>query len=609
MMTKTQCAFSICLIFLWLMGAPVIYAQNSSVISKTIVLFPADKARNVNPDTHLELTFSGAPVSGKTGQIRIYDKSDNRLVDMLDMSIPAGPDANYGAGPASSTVPKATYIQVPYEYVPGKFTNANTKPGTPSCGAMPTSDKYQLTIIGGFTDGFHFYPVIIHNNTATIYPHNNLLEYNKTYYVQIDPGVLTLSDSSFKGITGKTGWTFTTKKLPPPSDSERLVVSADGTGDFNTVQGVIDFIPDYNPKPVIVFIKNGIYEEIVYFRNKTNITILGEDRNNVIVKYMNKETFNPHPSNILTNEVEGTFPSRRAAFAVDHSGRINLVNLTIRTTSDFAQAEGLLLNGSENILYNVNVSGSGDALQSNGSVYCAGCRIEGLGDMILGRGPAFFKDSELSSGGPYMWIRNTSANHGDVFVNCKFMTPDGKETIFARSPINGGKSYPYAEAVLINCAIKGISPAGWGTIGGDTANVHFWEYNSTNISDGKPADISHRHPASRQLTMENDSAIIASYVKPAYVLGGWTPAMAPIILSQPESIKANKGQAASFEVAVAAIPEASCQWFRNGQVISGATDAVLNIKAVSAADAGKYSVTVKNHSGSITSREAALTIR
>ena len=46
-------------------------------------------------------------------------------------------------------------------------------------------------------------------------------------------------------------------------------VSANGTGDFNTVQGAMDFIPDYNPKRITVFIKNGKYEEIVYFRNRS----------------------------------------------------------------------------------------------------------------------------------------------------------------------------------------------------------------------------------------------------------------------------------------------------------------------------------------------------
>jgi hypothetical protein len=85
--------------------------------------------------------------------------------------------------------------------------------------------------------------------------------------------------------------------------------------------------------------------------------------------------------------------------------------------------------------------------------------------------------------------------------------------------------------------------------------------------------------------------------------------MAPIILSQPEAVKANKGQAASFKVAAAAIPDASYQWFRNNRVISGATDAVLSLKAVSAANSGKYSVTIKNSSGSVTSRVAVLTVK
>jgi pectinesterase len=490
----------------------------ASVISNSGILFPADKARDVNPDTHLKLTFQNPPALGNSGRICIYDASDDRLVDFLDLSIPPGPTT-------SSDSPSATYTPTPYPYIQGHFTNANTKPGTPSGAALPTSDKYQLTIIGGFTDAFHFYPVIIRGNTATIYPHNNLLAYDKTYYVTIDPGVLSLKDKPFNGILGKTGWRFTTKKHPPRIDSGRFVVSDEGTGDFNTVQGAMDFIPDNHSRPVTVFVKNGMYEEIVYFRNKTNINLLGEDRDKTVIFYANNEIFNPHPINIKTNEVPGTFPSRRAAFAVDHSSRIHLENLTIKTTA-YGQAEGLLLNGEENIISHVTIAGSGDALQSNGSAYFTDCRIVGDGDTILGRGPAFFDHCELSSQGPYMWIRNTAANHGNVFLSCQFQTRGTRETVLARSPANGGKNYPYCEAVLIHCALAGIAPVGWGDIGGDTANVHYWEYDSTNLSDGKPINASQRHPVSRQLTIEKDAEIIASYQSPAFVLGGWNPKMA-----------------------------------------------------------------------------------
>jgi pectinesterase len=600
-MGKSTRAFSFCTLWLLLMRVSFVGIQAGSGPLAPVTQFPANKARNVNPDTHLQLTFRTTPLLGNSGQIRIYDTADDRVVDLLDLSIPPGPTA-----PTPS--PFATYTPVPYEYVSGHFTNANTKAGTPSSVAAPDPGKYQQTIIGGFTDAFHFYPVIIHENTATIYPHNNILGYGKTYYVEIDPGVLTLKDNRFSGTTGKTSWRFTTKGLPPAAGSERLVVSADGNADFNTVQGAIDSIPDNNRKRVTIFIKKGMYEEIVYIRNKANITILGADREDVVVFYANNEVFNPHPVNVRTNEVPGTFPSRRAAFAVDHCKNIDLVNMTIKTTA-FGQAEGLLLNGEEIIVSNVNIVGSGDALQSNGSAYFSESRIIGDGDTILGRGPALFNNCELSSMGPFMWVRNTSANHGNVFVNCKFQTRGNQATVIARAPTNGGKNYPYSEAVLINCALAGIDPAGWGPIGGDTSNIRYWEYSSTNLSDGTPADVSRRHPASRQLTMEKDGDMIAGYRNPAYVLGGWTPKMAPLILSQPQSMTATASGSAMLRVQVAAIPEASFQWFKNGKAVSGADNATLALQKVSATDVGTYTVTIKNDSGSVTSSQAVLKIK
>jgi pectinesterase len=594
---KTRVVYSTAIL---LLGIFVIVADPVTDAPGIVDRFPRHNATNVNPDTQLKLIFPEEPVLGDRGQIRIYDAANDRLIDVLDLSISPGPTT-----PTPS--PDAIYTLVPYRYLSGPFTNANTRAGTPSGAALPTPDTYQLTIIGGFTDAFHFYPVIIHDNTATLYPHNNLLKYDRTYYVQIDPDVLTLKDGGFDGIAGKNGWRFTTKKTPPSSKSGRLVVSADGTEDFNTVQGAIDSIPDSIPNRITVFIRNGTYEEIVYFRNKTNITLLGEDRDGVVVCYANNEILNPHPLNIKTNEVPGTFPSRRAAFAADNSKGIHLVNLTVKNLS-YGQAEGLLLNGAEFIASHVDIIGSGDALQSNGFAYYTDCRIVGDGDTILGRGPAFFNRCELNSYGPYMWIRNTSANHGNVFVNCLFKTRGDRDTVLARSPTNGGKNYPYSEAVLIECALSGIDPAGWGEIGGDVTNIRYWEYNSTNAGDGKPADTSRRHPASRQLTMETDAAVIADYRNPAYVLGNWHPKMSPLILSQPESLTAKPGQTAIFHIKVAAVPEPGYQWFHNGEAIPNATTSSFILENTSVSDEGAYTVRIRNDSGSTTSDRAVLKI-
>src|SRR5215831_4929559 len=70
----------------------ILCARCAQAQTTAVTRFPATNAVAVNPDTHLVLTFSSAPTLGHSGQIRIYDASGHRLVDTLDLSIPAGPD-------------------------------------------------------------------------------------------------------------------------------------------------------------------------------------------------------------------------------------------------------------------------------------------------------------------------------------------------------------------------------------------------------------------------------------------------------------------------------------------------------------------------------------
>ena len=489
-----------------------------------VTCFPANKAVQVNPDTHLVLTFASAPALGKSGQVRIYDAADHSVVDTLDLSIPAGPDPLHRI-----TTPPVSAL------APDTPTSPTTT--TPAVRTTPADlHNYQLNTIGGLAD-FHFYPVILHGNVATIYPHNNVLKYGHRYIVQIDPGVLTPASGSFAGFTTDTAWTFSTKEAAPAANAVRLVVAADGSGDFNTVQGAVDFVPENHPQRVTIFIKNGTYEEIVFFRNKANITVRGEDREKVQIGYGNNSAFNP--------PMPG--PSRRCAFSVYDSTGIVLENFSV-SNYFYGQAEGLLISGSKNIVSHLNIKGSGDALNLRGSVYLTDSRIIGDGDTILGVGPAFFNHCEIQSMGPFMWIRNTEANHGNVFVNSTFIVrerpaagpgsqapptaPAGSAApaaarpsmgaVLARLPNNHGLNYPYAEAVLINCHLKNIPAIGWGPIEDDTTHMHLWEFNSTDM-DGKAIDTTQRHPVSKQLTMEKDAETIANYSKPAFVLGGWTP--------------------------------------------------------------------------------------
>lgn len=569
----------------------MLFAQTGNAYT----LFPSNGEIEVNTDTRLILTFENQAVLGNSGKIFIYDAATDQLVDSLDMGIPPGPLNNRTPSP---------YDTITYSSIPNTVYSVY-EPDTDS------THVYQLKYIGDTTqaDAFHFYPVFLNENVATICPHNNVLEYNKTYYIQIDSEVFPLEDNSFPGISGKTEWTFTTKVSPPPAETDQLFVSTDGSGDFSTIQGAIDYIPDDNPVHKTIFVKNGIYEEIIYFRNKENFTLLGEDRAKVIIQYANNGVFNykdisPDPN------LPGPDHYTRAVFAAHKSRDIKLINFTIISLGEPpAQAEGLLIKGERDQVHNVTIDGSGDALQASGTIYLSESSVKGFGDNVLGYGAVFFNRCEMiSTYGPHLWVRNTDANHGNVFVNSILRTEGNVTVDIARAPTNHGIDYPYCEAVLINCKLEGVRSGGWGSVGPERENIHYWEYNSTNLEDGSSVDISNRVSYSMQLTMPEDSAIIANYSNPTFVLGGWTPEQIPMIFSESDTMRVNIGWQAMTHVNSAASPNRIYQWFKDGQILPDQTDYSLMIDSATFEDEGAYSVTVVNKLGKDSAYIATLLI-
>ena len=471
-----------------------------------VPLFPANGAKGVDVDTHLQITFAEAPTVGDKGWIRIYDAASGACEDSLDLSVPAGPTES------RTYAPDIDYTRVPYDYSRTEVpTNRNTVPGTPSGTAEPTPPEYQLTIIGGFTDAFHFHPVLVRGNTAVIYPHNNVLEYGHKYRVTVDEGIFPVTPKK---------WTFTTA-AEPPSLQDTIVVDASGAGDFSTLQGALDLIPDHSPTPVVIKVMPGDYEEIVYVRNKENVTIIGSGADVTRVHYANNEVFNPHPLTVKTNERAGTFPQRRAAVAFEHCNDLVLRDITFATDL-LGQAEGLFLCGDRIALYGVHIIGDGDALQANGTIYLEGCEIDGGGDTILGRGSLFaYRSAFRNRGGPFTWVRNFKPAHGDVFVECTFESTTDVPADYGRSIFNHGSTYPDAEMVLLDCRVRNLLPLGWSALGEPTVNM--LEFNTLDMDTGNPVDVSGRHKFSRQLTLPRDAALIASYRSPSFVLNGWEP--------------------------------------------------------------------------------------
>lgn len=85
--------------------------------------------------------------------------------------------------------------------------------------------------------------------------------------------------------------------------------------------------------------------------------------------------------------------------------------------------------------------------------------------------------------------------------------------------------------------------------------------------------------------------------------------VAPTITTQPQSLTVVAGAAASFSVAATGSEPMSFQWFLNGTAIAGATAATHAIAAAGTADAGRYSVQVRNAAGQAASEEATLAVQ
>jgi len=448
---------------------------------------PAANASGVNIDAQLKVTFDQAPKVGTNGKVRIFSAADNTLVDTVDLGI----DTNTGV------------------HAPG-----------------PQSARS----IGGSSWQFNYHPVIVEGNTATIYTKTKLA-YGQSYYVTMEPGVVTdAAGAPFVGVGDQTAWAFSTKAEGPAAGTTTLTVAADGTGDFDTVQGAVDFVPANNTQPVTINVRKGKYTEIVYVRsNKRFITVRGEDRNESVVQYANNENLN-------------TGSSPRAAFGVD-APDFTLENITVQnTTTRFnsenrtRQSEAFRGNNDRILINRVNLKSFQDTLllqsQTNQGGFVNESYIEGDIDFLWGTGAVYFRNSELkmvNSNAYYTQIRNGQGKNGYVFVNSRFTAAPGVTGAYL-TRIDPDQ-FPYSQVVLIDSVMGAhVRPDAWrlddNARDGFTApltqagypNVRFWEYNSRDEA-GNAVDVSQRHPISKQMTQEEADF----WRDPANVLGGWSP--------------------------------------------------------------------------------------
>jgi hypothetical protein len=371
-----------------------------------------------------------------------------------------------------------------------------------------------LDVIGGRTFRTTK-PVVVEKGLAFVRLHGEALRPNRTYAVTIDDGVFVDRDGrSLGALTDPSVWRFTTR-APSPASPGELVVAADGTGDFCSVQGAFDFVPAGNTEPVVISVRRGTYREIVFVEKKHNLTLRGDDRAGTLIASTNNEN--------LQNK-QGSKVRALVAFEQVHD--LVIENLTFHNTTPQggSQAEALRIDPGERVIVrNANFLSRQDTLLLTGSVYVSDSYIEGNVDYVWGKGTAYFERVELKTIGRAGWnvqARNPAERFGYVFVDST-LSADSNVSAHFLARIDATR-FPASHVAYVGCRMApAVAPVGWeitppGT--NATSGIRFWEYGSLDL-DGKPLDVSKRHPVARRLTKSE----AAKMRDKKYVLGGWDP--------------------------------------------------------------------------------------
>jgi len=265
----------------------------------------------------------------------------------------------------------------------------------------------------------------------------------------------------------------------------QIVVAADGSGDFKTVQQAVDHVPDNNNQTVVIRIKRGVYQEQVRV-TKRYLTFRGEDPANTVLTYR------------LSAQQAGN--TRLAFSTLINANDFHAENLTFENLfGTGSQAVALFVDADRASFKNCRFLGWQDTLFVNGSRhYFKDCYIEGHVDFIFGTASAVFENCTIHSKGQgYVTAHYRTSNEEDtgfVFVRCRLTGSKVGSGVYLGRPWR-----PYARVVFIDCWLGDhIRAEGWDNWRDPAREKTAWfaEYKSK----GPGANPSARVAWSRQLT-------------------------------------------------------------------------------------------------------------
>jgi pectinesterase len=293
-----------------------------------------------------------------------------------------------------------------------------------------------------------------------------------------------------------------------------LVVAADGSGQFKTVQEAVMSVPSGSrTNPVVIHLKPGIYKELIYVqREKHFFSLIGENPATTVITYdlyAGLTNFDGKPI--------GTFHTPSTTIDADD---FTAENITFENSAGaVGQALAIRVDGDRAVFHNCRFLGWQDTILLNrGRQYFKNCTIAGHVDFIFGAATAWFEKCRIQClGDGCITAASTAVDQpfGFVFSNCK-ITGDQPE---ARTYL-GRPWRIYASTMFLNTEMSDVvRPEGWNDWKKPETHqtARYAEFNSAG-SGGSPKQ---RVAWSKQLTKAEATAIT-----PGKVLGGadgWNP--------------------------------------------------------------------------------------
>ncbi|MFE5322196.1 pectinesterase family protein [Paenibacillus sp. NPDC056579] len=333
-----------------------------------------------------------------------------------------------------------------------------------------------------------------------------------------------------------------------------MIVAADGSGDYRTIQEALDQIADDTNVRTVIYIRNGVYKEKLHVV-KPLVSLVGENAELTIITYDDyaRKTF-------PNGEAYETFHSYTVFIGADD---FSAERITFRNTAGRGEAVGQALaayvDGDRVSFKHCRFLGHQDTLftgplppapmqrttfggpregmpRRNVRQYYEHCYIEGDVDFIFGSATAVFNQCEIFSKrrlgeedpGEFPserihgWLTAPSTpeeiRFGYVFHQCRLTSDAPSQSVYLGRPWRN-----YAKSAFLLCWMgEHIAAAGWDNWNKPESErtTVFCEYRNT----GPGAAVEGRVPWSAQLS--DDEAEAYSPISVLAGIDGWNPVTA-----------------------------------------------------------------------------------